>query len=153
MSNRFTQLEETFDLPTLTPTDDDDSQVLQQANNLVDEYKNIDPFELHDEEMDEIGNLALNYGKDLQELGMGIEVKFAAEVFNAAAAMLKIAADTRNSKLEKKLKIMKLEFDKMKLDRTNPEKSTEVIETTNVKVLDRNELIAQLKQIQTSDDK
>jgi hypothetical protein len=148
--SKFKQLEETFDLPELTPQEDDsDNNVLQTAKDFAEEYRSADPFEMHDEEMDEIGNLALGYGKDLHDLGMSVDSKLAGEIFNAAASMLKIAADTRNSKLEKRLKLMKMEFDRLKLDRTNPD-TTEVVETTNVKVLDRNELLAQLKKIQES---
>ena len=146
---RFGQLEETFDLPNLeelTQVQSVDSDVRQQAQQLAQSFEERDHFEIHETEMDEISHLAVEYGKSLHDLGMSVEVKHAGEIFNAAGNMLKIAMDARQLKLEKKLRMMKLEMDQIRLDR-GATGATQEVETGNVRVLDRNELLAQLRDI------
>lgn len=148
--SRFGKLEETFDIPELGSVVSDPDVVMDQANQLADKYVNTDPDQLHDEEMDEIAQLALEYGKSLHDLGMNVEVKHAGEIFNASGNMLKIASDARNAKMEKKLKLMKLELDRVKLERLAPEKP-ELIDNSQVTVLDRNQLLNQIRALtQTS---
>lgn len=144
--SRFGKLEETFDIPELNNTVPDPELVVDQATQLADTFESTDPDQLHDEEMDEIAQLAMEYGKSLHDLGMNVEVKHAGEIFTASGNMLKIASDARNAKMEKKLKLMKLELDRVKLERTAPERP-EMIENSQVTVLDRNELLNQIKAL------
>lgn len=148
---RFGKLEDTFGiLPLQDVSADSPDQLMQQADSLADEYNDSDPLLLHDKEMDEISDLALEYGKTLHDLGMSVEVKHAGEIFNASGNMLKIAADARNAKMEKKLKLMRMEIDRLKLDRMAPDKP-EVLDQGQVTVLDRNQLLSQIKSLtQTS---
>ena len=153
--SRFTQLEETFDLPSLDDLSEKDNDLsmeesLSKAKQLATTHKEQDYFELHDTEMDEIADLAVEYAKDLHDLGMNVDVKNAGEIFSASASMFKIAVDARHLKMDKRLKLMKLELDRIKMDRTTPE-STEVVEASNVRIIDRSELLAQLKEIQEKD--
>jgi uncharacterized protein (DUF885 family) len=144
--SRFGKLEETFDIPELNHIMSDPDTAVEAATQLTDAYANTDPDQLHDAEMDEIAQLALEYGKSLHDLGMNVEVKHAGEIFNASGNMLKIASDARNAKMEKKLKLMKLELDRVKLERLAPEKP-ELIDNSQVTVLDRNELLNQIRAI------
>ena len=153
--SRFTQLEETFDLPSLDDLSEKDNDLsmeesLSKAKQLATTHKEQDYFELHDTEMDEIADLAVEYAKDLHDLGMNVDVKNAGEIFSASASMFKIAVDARHLKMDKRLKLMKLELDRIKMDRTTPE-STEVVEASNVRIIDRSVLLAQLKEIQEKD--
>jgi hypothetical protein len=143
---RFGKLEETFDLSTMDNVTTDPDQILKQAQDLQSEFAQSDPIQAHDEEMDEIAQLALEYGKSLHDLGMNVEVKHAGEIFNASGHMLKIAHDARNAKMDKKLKLMRLELDKLKLDRTAPD-VTEQANTEQVTILDRNQMLSQIKSI------
>lgn len=144
--SRFGKLEETFDIPELDAGDTVPDVVLDQAEHLATTYTNSDPDQLHDEEMDEIAQLAMEYGKSLHDLGMNVEVKHAGEIFNASGNMLKIASDARNAKMEKKLKLMKLELDRVKMERLTPERP-ELIDNSQVTVLDRNDLLDQIKAL------
>jgi hypothetical protein len=144
--SRFGKLEETFDIPELGSVVSDPDVAVDQATQLAEAYANTDPDQLHDEEMDEIAQLALEYGKSLHDLGMNVEVKHAGEIFTASGNMLKIASDARNAKMEKKLKLMKLELDRVKLERLAPEKP-ELIDNSQVTVLDRNELLHQIRAL------
>ena len=147
--SRFEKLEDAFELPRLEDVLNDTTdaeQVVEQAQELAKSYKEQDHFELHDQEMDEISEIALEYGKSLHDLGMSVEVKNAGEIFTASSNMIKIALDARNLKMEKKLKLLKLELDRLKLDRTNPD-AGETIPAENVRVLDRNELLDQIREL------
>lgn len=144
--SRFGKLEETFDIPELDTITTDPEVVVDQAQELATSYANTDCDQLHDEEMDEIAQLAMEYGKSLHDLGMNVEVKHAGEIFTASGNMLKIASDARNAKMEKKLKLMKLELDRVKLERSTPERP-ELIENSQVTVIDRNELLNQIKAL------
>ena len=152
--SRFTQLEDTFDLPSLEDlsqehTSQDMEEVKQQAQELAQSYQQRDHLEMHEQEMDEISQLAIDYGKSLHDFGMSVEVRHAGEIFSAATGMLKLAFDARQAKLDKKLKLMKLEMDKIKMDRS-AKTEDEPEDTGNVRVLDRNELLAQLKELSQS---
>ena len=148
---RFGKLEDTFGITALEDAVTPEA-LLQQAKTLDVDYTQSDPLELHDEEMDEIAQLAMEYGKTLHDLGMSVEVKHAGEIFNASGNMLKIASDARNAKMEKKLKLMKLEMDRIKMDRQAPEKP-ELINQDQVTVLDRNELLNQIKALTQTNTK
>lgn len=145
----FQPLEEAFDLPRLEDLVTEPDTVLAQSRQLSKDYKSADASELHDNEMDEIADLALEYGKSLNDLGMTVELRHAGEIFNASATMLKVALDARNSKMERKLKQLKLELDKVKLEKTFPEEKAPA-DLGNVKVLDRNALLEQLREISNS---
>lgn len=147
--SRFEQLENAFDLPRLEDSviqHLDATQMMNSAENLEQDFKQKDHFELHDEEMDEIANLAVEYGKTLHDLGLNVEIRNAGEIFNASSNMLKIAVDAKNLKVEKKLKLLKLELDRLKLDRSMPDPG-EKAEREHVTVLDRNALLAQIKTL------
>lgn len=152
--SRFGTLEDAFDLPRLEDSiqEMNADQALEKADELEQEFKNKDHFELHDEEMDEISATAIEYGKSLHDLGLSVEVKHAGEIFTASSHMFKIALDARNSKMEKKLKMLKLELDRLKLDRTNPDPG-ELVQQEAVTVLDRNELLQQIKLMTSSNTK
>lgn len=143
-SKRFKTLEETFNLPSI----DDEERIenaLTKSNQIEDKFLELRDFEEHDREMDELAKLAVDAHKDLQELGMNVEIRHAGEIFASSGTMLKIAVDAKNNKVEKKLKLLKLQLEKMKIDLTfNTDDNG--IDGTAMK-LDRNELIKQLKQI------
>lgn len=157
MSKRFKMLEETFDLPSMDdaadeaeiPAIEDVAAALEQAKDLEKQFKKMDHYDQHDEEMDELAAMAIDAHKNLQDLGMNVEIRHAGEIFSSSSQMLKIAVDARNSKVDKKLRLLKLQLDKMKIDMA-AKKDDGAVEGTAVK-LDRNELLKQLKQINDDD--
>lgn len=156
-SKRFKMLEETFDLPSMdedlseaeVPTTEEVAAALEQAKDLEKQFKKMDHYDLHDQEMDELAAMAIDAHKNLQDLGMNVEIRHAGEIFSSSSQMLKIAVDARNSKVDKKLKLLKLQLDKMKIDMSANKEGT-AVDGTAVK-LDRNELLKQLKQINDDD--
>lgn len=163
-AKRFRMLEETFDLPSMDDTfgSDDDSTdgeqpsvedltvALENAKDLEKQFKKMNHYDKHDDEMDELAEMAIDAHKTLQDLGMNVEIRHAGEIFSSSSQMLKIAVDARNSKVDKKLKLLKLQLDKMKIDIAAAAKTDTPVEGTAVK-LDRNELLKQLKEIKDSD--
>lgn len=157
MSKQFDKLEEVFDLPDLDAaaavgkpiTTDDVARALEHAEELEKEFEKIDHFTQHDGEMDELADLAKQAHKDLQELGMNVEIRHAGEIFSSSSAMLKIAVDAKNLKVEKKLKLLKLQLEKMRVDRMSGN-DTNTVEGTAM-VLDRNEILKQLRQMNGGD--
>jgi hypothetical protein len=157
MGNQYNKLEEVFDLPSMdeilqstAPTNDEVKEALHHAEELEKQFEKMDGYDQHDAEMDELAKLAIDAHKDLQELGMNVEVKHAGEIFSSSSQMLKIAVDAKNLKVEKKLKLLKLQLDKMRIDRMTKSDDNNTVNGT-VTVLDRNEILKQLKQIGNSD--
>jgi hypothetical protein len=108
-----------------------------------------------DGEMDELASLATSSYKDLMDLGMQVDSRFASEIFNSASSMLGHAITAKTAKLNKKLKMIELQLKKAGLDHKMSEK-TEEIENTPLgegKALDRNELLKMLATKNTDNDK
>ena len=157
MSRQFNKLEEILDLPDMdqvkeAPVSSEEVEAaLASAKEIESEFNKIDAYDQHDQEMDELANLAIQAHKDLQELGMNVEIRHAGEIFGSSGQMLKIAVDAKNLKVEKKLKLLRLQIDKMRLDRMSaPGNNGMAIEGTAV-ALDRNEILKQLRQIKDDD--
>jgi ABC-type branched-subunit amino acid transport system ATPase component len=160
MGKTFTKLEDSLDLPALDvmeteidpiPNEEDVLAALTMAENLETKFKKVDGFEQHDQEMDELAQMAIQSHKDLQELGMEVEIKYAGEIFNSSTQMLNIAVTAKNLKVEKKLKLLKLQLDKMRVDRMTKSDDSAVVEGTS-SILDRNQLLQMIKD-STDNDK
>lgn len=164
MSNRFKQLADTFNMDELSsdsdtdndsvdnstaPTTDELMVALEQAKDLDKQFSRMNHYDVHDNEMDELAKLAVDAHKSLQELGMNVEIRHAGEIFSSSSQMLKIAVDAKNSKVDKKLRLMKLQLDKLRIDKQY--KDSDAVEGTAVK-LDRNELMKQLKSLPTDEN-
>jgi RNase P/RNase MRP subunit p29 len=150
MTKQFEKLEEVLDLPPMTteviePTQEDLQEALARAKELENTVSKIDGFEKHDEEMDELAGMAIQAHKDLQDLGMNIEIRHAGEIFSSSSQMLKIAVDAKNLKVEKKLRLLRLELDKMRIDKMSKAEDNS-IEGTATKI-DRTELLKMLKEM------
>lgn len=126
----------------IPPTEDELKTALKQANDLDLQFSKLSNYDVHDREMDELAQLAIDAHKNLQDLGMNVEIRHAGEIFSSSSQMLKIAVDAKNSKVDKKLRLLKLKLDKLRIDKQN--KGEESVDGTAVK-LDRNELLKQLK--------
>ena len=96
--------------------------------------------------MDELASLATSSYKDLMDLGMQVDSRFASEIFNSAGTMLGHAITAKTAKINKKLKMLDLQLRKAALDHKMEDKDKE-LENTPVgsgQVLDRNELLKAL---------
>jgi hypothetical protein len=161
MSKQFKKLEDVFNISSdeeeieSSDTEQNETvneeetiqQALTNAKNLEKELIDIKGFEDHDEEMDELAKMAVTAHKDLLDLGMNVEIRHAGEIFSTSSTMLKIAVDAKNNKVEKKLKLLKLQLDKLKLDRaTSNENPIDAPIDGNAVKLDFNELLKEFKK-------
>lgn len=100
-------------------------------------------LEASDTEMDSLADLATSSYKDLMDLGMQVDSRFASEIFNSASSMLGHAITAKTAKINKKLKMLDLQLKKAQLDHKINSK-TEEIESTPLgegNLIDRNELL------------
>ena len=121
------KLEELFDLPlsneevdTALPSLPANRETLQALDDAIDKIDNALPavkgLDASDTEMDELSDLAKASYKDLMDLGMQVDSRFASEIFGVASNMLGHAITAKTAKLDKKLKTIDLQLKKMRLD-------------------------------------
>ena len=122
-------------------------EVTQEAYSNLEKIENALPqvrgLEASDTEMDELANLATSSYKDLMDLGMQVDSRFASEIFNSASSMLGHAITAKTAKINKKLKMIDLQLKKASLDQKLLSK-TEELENTPIgegSLVDRNELL------------
>ena len=104
-----------------------------------------------DKEIDEYAEKSFQAYQDLMDLGMNIEPRLAGRIMEVAASMMGNAITAKNSKIDKKLKMIELQLKKEKLDQGTPEE--EVVSGTGSVIADRNELIRQILANKPEDDK
>ena len=152
------KLEELFELPedvisTLAkPTPDNAQEITTEALDSLSKIEQALPqvrgLEAADDEMDSLAEMATSSYKDLIDLGMQVDSRYASEIFNVAGTMLGHAITAKTAKLNKKLKMIDLQLKKAQLDQKESSKEKE-IEATPLgegRELDRNELLKMLAQ-------
>lgn len=151
------KLEELFDLPPseeeinaavpALPANKETLKVLDDTIDKIDEaLPGVKGLEATDTEMDELANLATSSYKDLMDLGMQVDSRFASEIFSVASNMLGHAITAKTAKLDKKLKMIDLQLKKARLDQQQQEKEGEsgAVQTGNGVVLSRNDLLEKI---------
>ena len=115
----------------------------------------IRDLEATDRELDELATLAKDKFNDLIELGMNVEPRISGTIFQTAGVLLGHAITAKQTKIDKKLRIIALQIQKARLDQNKktavPVEDTEGIEGTAT-VMDRNSLLrtilADMKNLQ-----
>lgn len=153
-------LSDLFDLPD---DDDDESSKNTIPDNVPESFLTDDTLELlekiesslpavrgleaSDREMDELADLAKEAFNNLLDLGMQVDSRFSAEIFNSASGFLGHSITAKTAKVNKKLKMIQLQLQKAELDRklaaaaSKGESPTDEVPLGQGQVLDRNELI------------
>lgn len=126
-------LEQLFNLPPSEQDTDDDQQstdsvpampatpeTLAALDDTINKVESALPavrgLEMADSELDDLAQLAITGYRDLTELGMQVDSRFASEIFSVASNMLGHAISARTAKLDKKLKMVDLQLKKIRLD-------------------------------------
>jgi len=149
------KLEELFDLPSSTDpeedpvyTPDETQSIMTEIDDAIDKIDAALPgvrdLSSSDTEMDELATLAKDSYKDLMDLGMNVDSRFAAEIFSVAGAMLGHALTAKQAKLNKKLKMIDLQLKKANLDAKLVDNDRSPVQQGQGHVLDRNELLDRL---------
>jgi hypothetical protein len=140
------KLEELFNLPEVSMEDvskEDIKQALTVASD-IDSRLPSEPDNKTDNELDELTDKAMESFENLMSLGMNVEARFSAPIFDSASKMLGHAVTAKLGKAQKKLKETELKMRLMKMQADKkPEDETVSVEA---RVWDRNELIRNLKQ-------
>lgn len=130
---------------------------MQEIANIEDNIKGVMDLTKSDIEMDEIATTAMTTFNDLMSLGMNVDARAAAPIFEAASKLIGHAVAAKTSKIDKKLKLMDLELKRRRLehqismDNFTNGKSLENDIEGSAKVLDRNELLNLIKKGNSSD--
>jgi len=150
------KLEELFDLPPSTeevdvavPSIAENRTAIQTLDDAIDKIDAALPavrgLESTDTEMDALADLATSSYKDLMDLGMQVDSRFASEIFSVASNMLGHAITAKTAKLDKKLKMIDLQMKKMRLDQQQADKDPEAAaQQGQGHVLSRNELLERI---------
>ena len=102
-----------------------------------------------DAEFDALAQRATDAYDDLIDLGMNVEARYSARIFEVAGTMLKNAIDAKAAKVDKKLKMIELQLKKQKLDNdsSNADENGIQLHGDGVIITDRNSLLEKLKQM------
>ena len=150
------KLEELFDLPPsdkeinlAVPALEENRNTIVALDQAIDKIDAALPavrgLESTDTEMDELAGLATSSYKDLMDLGMQVDSRFASEIFSVASNMLGHAITAKTAKLDKKLKMIDLQMKKMRLDQQQADKDPEAAaQQGQGHVLSRNELLERI---------
>ena len=136
------------DIPHTIPQDT--LAAIDKINAALPQVKGL---EADDNELDELADLAREQFEALNDLGMQVDSRFAAEIFSVSSTMLGHAITAKTAKLNKKLKMIDLQLKKAALDQKQQqidEKSAErdrevdALPIGQGKAMDRNELLRTL---------
>ena len=164
------KLEETFNIDPVeeqakeTPTIEESRDLTEILSSELANTDKIDAslpmvqgLNEHDKDMDDIHQKAINTFEELISLGMNVEVHAGAKLMETANQMLKTAMEAKDSKVDRKLKMLNLQLNKAKLDlavekEEKKNKTEDDFETEGSVVMDRNDLLKRLAAAQQKID-
>jgi hypothetical protein len=128
------------------------------AENLFREIGDIDKIaaalpqvkglgDIADSELDALAQKATDAYEDLVDLGMNVEPRYSARIFEVAQTALKNAIDAKSAKIDKKLKMIELQLKKQKLDQDAKPAGDDDIQGEGYLITDRNSLLEKLKNM------
>jgi copper chaperone CopZ len=108
--------------------------------------------EISDTEFDILASKAEQAYDDLMDLGMNVDSRYGARMFEVAATMLNAAISAKNAKIDKKLKMVDLQLKKLAIDNKTKDKSGQnlndaIVDGQGYIVTDRNSIMAKLKKL------
>jgi hypothetical protein len=153
------KLEELFNLPeteepVVAPDAIQEPQVLSLQEKL-EEFDKISSAlprvkglgDISDAELDALANKAEKAYDDLMDLGMNVEARYGARMFEVAGTMLGAAITAKSAKIDKKLKMVELQLKKYSIDKKNGDTPADAIQAEGTLITDRNSLLAKLKNL------
>lgn len=95
--------------------------VSQRTLDTIEKVENALPqvrgLEASDTEMDDLSALAKEAFNNLMDLGMQVDSRFSAEIFNSASSMLGHAITAKTAKVNKKLRMIDLQLKQAEINR------------------------------------
>lgn len=102
--------------------------------------------DMADNELDALASKAEQAYDDLMDLGMNVEPRYGARMFEVAAQMMNAAIQAKSSKIDKKLKMVDLQLKKLAIDKKT-EKEPETVQGEGYILTDRNSILEKLKNL------
>jgi hypothetical protein len=102
--------------------------------------------DMADGELDALAAKAEQAYDDIMDLGMQVEAKYSARMFEVATGMLNAAITAKTNKIDKKLKMVDLQLKKLAIDKKSGGKE-DPIEGEGFIVMDRNSILEKLKNM------
>ena len=103
--------------------------------------------DVSDAELDALASKAEQAYDDLMDLGMSVEARYGARMFEVAANMMNAAIQAKSNKIDKKLKMIELQIKKYAIDKKNGDQDPGTLEAEGYVVSDRNSLLEKLKNM------
>lgn len=103
--------------------------------------------DIADGELDALAAKAEQAYDDLMDLGMNVEARYGARMFEVAAQMMNAAITAKSHKIDKKLKMVDLQLKKLAIEKKTETKGNEPIEGEGYIITDRNSILEKLKKM------
>jgi hypothetical protein len=103
--------------------------------------------DMADSELDALANKAEQAYDDLMDLGMNVEARYGARMFEVAASMMTQAIAAKSAKIDKKLKMVDLQLKKLAIDKRHGAESGETVQGEGYILTDRNSILEKLKNL------
>lgn len=103
--------------------------------------------DMSDAELDALANKAEKAYDDLMDLGMNVEARYGARMFEVAAQMMNAAIQAKTNKIDKKLKMVDLQLKKLAIDKKHGNEAGETVDGEGYILTDRNSILEKLKNL------
>ena len=103
--------------------------------------------DMADGELDALADKAEKAYDDLMDLGMNVEARYGARMFEVAASMMTQAIAAKSAKIDKKLKMVDLQLKKLAIDKKHGGESGETVQGEGYILTDRNSILEKLKNL------
>ena len=104
--------------------------------------------DMADSELDALAAKAEQAYDDLMDLGMNVEARHSARMFEVAAQMMNAAITAKSSKIDKKLKMVDLQLKKLAIDKKNGgDSGADPVDGQGYILTDRNSILEKLRKL------
>lgn len=103
--------------------------------------------DIADSELDSLADKAEKAYDDLMDLGMNVEPRYGARMFEVAASMMTQAIAAKSAKIDKKLKMVDLQLKKLAIDKKHGQEGAGTVEGEGYIITDRNSILEKLKNL------
>jgi hypothetical protein len=101
--------------------------------------------DMADGELDALAAKAEQAYDDLMDLGMNVEARYGARMFEVAANMMNAAIQAKSAKIDKKLKMVDLQLKKLAIDKKHGQ--SDEVQGEGYIMTDRNSILEKLKNL------
>lgn len=103
--------------------------------------------DMSDTEFDALAAKAEQAYDDLMDLGMSVEARYGARMFEVAGNMLNAAISAKSAKIDKKLKMVNLQLKKLDIDKKHGTSDDNAVNGEGYILTDRNSILEKLRNL------